>query len=138
MKVIYWSGTGNTEEMAKLIAQGIDSEGKKAELVNISNDKVSEIENVVILGCPSMGAEELEEGEFRPFFDEIKDSLNDKEVVIFGSYGWGDGEWLRTWEEEVLSVGGKMTLEPFMVNNEPEGEDVDRCIDFGKEIAKLG
>ncbi|MPQ44709.1 flavodoxin [Clostridium tarantellae] len=139
MKIIYWSGTGNTEEMAKFIAQGIEEAGKKAELINISTNNIDSLENekVVVLGCPSMGAEELEESEFSPFLESIEDQLKGKIVVLFGSYGWGDGEWMRNWQEKMVQIGCDVPLEPVIVNYTPEGDTIDECINYGKEIASL-
>ncbi|MGL5148969.1 MAG: flavodoxin [Clostridium sp.] len=139
MKIIFWSGTGNTETMAKLIAKGIEETGVEAELINISDETVDILnsEDVVVLGCPSMGDEELEQCEFLPFFDNTKNELSGKKVALFGSYGWGDGAWIRNWEEEVTSLGATVLLEPLKVNYTPEGETVEECIQYGREISRL-
>lgn len=139
MKLIYWSGTGNTEEMANLIEKGIKEGGKGVEILKVGDTNVETLkdEKILILGCPSMGSEELEEGEFEPFIQSIEGSLKGKTVVLFGSYGWGDGEWMRNWEERMSNNGAKVTLEPLIVNNAPEGDDVDKCINYGKEIASI-
>ncbi|MBR3025296.1 MAG: flavodoxin domain-containing protein, partial [Oscillospiraceae bacterium] len=91
--VIYWSGTGNTEAMAKAIA-----EGAGADIFTVSEfgGSVSDYD-VIAFGCPAMGAEVLEEEEFEPFFTSVEGSLSGKKVILFGSYGWGDGEWMRNW-----------------------------------------
>ena len=97
--VIYWSGTGNTEAMAKAVA-----EGAGAELFTVSEFSGNvEDYDAIAFGCPAMGAEMLEEGEFDPFFTEIESRLSGKKVGLFGSYGWGDGEWMRNWETRVES-----------------------------------
>lgn len=139
MKVIFWSGTGNTETMANLIAKGIEETGVEAEIINISDKTVDTIsdESVIVLGCPSMGDEELEQSEFLPFFENIKSELSGKKVALFGSYGWGDGDWIRTWEEEVTSLGATVFLESLKVNYTPEGEREEECIQFGREISNL-
>ena len=97
MKIVYWSGTGNTESIANLIAEGIKANGKDAELINVSDVRIDELlaQEVLILGCPAMGDEVLEECEFEPFIEEILPKVNGKKVFLFGSYGWGDGEWMR-------------------------------------------
>ncbi|MGN2337362.1 flavodoxin [Clostridium cagae] len=139
MKIIYWSGTGNTEAMASLIAKGIEDSEVKTELINISNANVDSLkdENIVVLGCPSMGDEELEGGEFLPLLENVQDDLKNKKVILFGSYGWGDGQWMRSWEEEMTASGVNVALEPLIVNYTPEGESEEQCIQYGREIAKL-
>ncbi|NFH88923.1 flavodoxin [Clostridium botulinum] len=139
MKIIYWSGTGNTEAMANLIAKGIEESGIKTEMINISSANVDNLkdENIVVLGCPSMGDEELEGGEFLPFLENVQEDLKTKKVALFGSYGWGDGQWMRSWEEEMTSSGVNVALEPLIVNYTPEGESEEQCIQYGREIAKL-
>ncbi|MBB6625324.1 flavodoxin [Clostridium gasigenes] len=138
MKIIYWSGTGNTEDIANLIAKGIEDGGKEAELINISNNSVDNIEEeVVVLGCAAMGNEELEESEFIPALEKLQDTLKSKKVALFGSYGWGDGEWMRIWEESMTSMGIQVLLEPLIINYAPEGEAIKECIDYGSQIAKL-
>ncbi|HBJ2620950.1 flavodoxin [Clostridium botulinum] len=139
MKIIYWSGTGNTEAMANLIAKGIEESGIKTEMINISSANVDNLkdENIVVLGCPSMGDEELEGGEFLPFLENVQENLKNKKVILFGSYGWGDGQWMRSWEEEMTASGVNVALEPLIVNYAPEGESEEQCIQYGREIAKL-
>ncbi|NFA44308.1 flavodoxin [Clostridium botulinum] len=139
MKIIYWSGTGNTEAMANLIAKGIEESGIKTEMINISSANVDNLkdENIVVLGCPSMGDEELEGGEFLPFLEHVQEDLKNKKVILFGSYGWGDGQWMRSWEEEMTASGVNVALEPLIVNYAPEGESEEQCIQYGREIAKL-
>lgn len=108
--VVYWTGTGNTEEIANKIAADL---GCDAVNVN-STTKEAVLENdLIIMGCPAMGVEVLEEEEFQPFYDSIKDSLASKKVALFGSYGWGDGEWMRNWEAE---VGSSLITKGLIVN----------------------
>ena len=98
--VVYWTGTGNTEEIANKIAADL---GCDALNVNATTPDAVLENDLIIFGCPAMGAEELEDAEFKPFYDEVMSSIGDKKVALFGSYGWGDGEWMRNWEEEVAS-----------------------------------
>lgn len=137
MKIVYWTSTGNTEEIANLIAEGLSKENIKAELFNISSDKVeiTDSDSIIALGCPAMGDEELEEGEFRVFFDESKSKLNGKKVILFGSYGWGDGKWIRDWAEETEAIGATVALEPLMINYAPD--DKEEIINYGVKISKL-
>ena len=139
MKIIYWSGTGNTEAMANLILEGIKDSGKEGELVNISSTEAGAVanEDLLVLGCPSMGDEELEEGEFLPFLESIEGELNGKNVVLFGSYGWGSGEWMEKFEDRVREAGATLPLDSLIVNYTPEGAESERCKDYGKQIAKI-
>lgn len=100
--VVYWSGTGHTEAMAQKVAEGIISAGGEATVLTASEFNVSMMDSyaAVAFGCPPMGAEQLEESEFEPMFQECTSKLNGKKIAPFGSYGWGDGEWMRTWEED--------------------------------------
>ena len=139
MKVVYWSGTGNTEKMANLIAKGIVEKGKEAEVVAVSdaNSDIFNTEDIVILGCPAMGDEVLEEGEFDPFIEELESKVSGKKVALFGSYGCGDGHWMRDFEERMVSYGCVSSLDPLIVSNEPEGDTEEQCIEFGRKIAEL-
>ena len=138
--IIFWSGTGNTEAMAKAVLDGAKSVNP-----DISYFKVSEISSsdaaaydTLILGCPAMGAEVLEEEEFEPFFTELESSLSGKNVALFGSYGWGDGEWMREWEKRVISAGAKLVDgEGLMINEMPDDDGLDFCRALGKSAAAL-
>ena len=137
MKIVYYSGSGNTEKMAELIGEGIESTGKKAELIKIESASVNDIkdEEVIVFGCPAYGDENLEESYVEPFMDEIDGAISGKKVALFGSYGWGDGEWMRNWEERIKSMGAQLVKEGLTVNEAPDDED--ECINFGKEIAAI-
>lgn len=131
--VIYWSGTGNTEEMAKAIA-----EGAGAELFTVSafSGDINDYDRIAF-GCPSMGAEELEESEFAPFFDSIEGNLNGKTIGLFGSYGWGDGEWMRNWVSRCKEAGAVIvTDEGLIINETPSDDDLNTCKEFGKKLAE--
>ena len=131
--VIYWSGTGNTEMMAKAIA-----EGAGADLFTVSefSGNVADYDRIAF-GCEAMGAEVLEEDEFEPFFSSIEGSLSGKTVALFGSYGWGDGEWMRNWEERVKTDGAVLFGdEGLIVNETPSDDDLAKCREFGENLAK--
>ncbi|MBQ8567995.1 MAG: flavodoxin [Oscillospiraceae bacterium] len=130
--VIYWSGTGNTEAMAKAVA-----EGAGAELFTVSefSGDVSEYD-ALAFGCPAMGAEVLEEGEFEPFFADIESRLSGKKVALFGSYGWGDGEWMRDWADRVKNNGASLVNdEGLIVNDAPSDDDIVSCKALGAALA---
>jgi len=122
--VVYWTGTGNTEEIANKIAGDL---GCDALNVNATTpDDVLE-NDLIIFGCPAMGAEELEDAEFKPFYDEVMASIGDKKVALFGSYGWGDGEWMRNWEAE---VGSNLVTSGLIVNGGASDIDDGAYQDF--------
>jgi flavodoxin short chain len=136
MKIVYWSGTGNTEKMAELIKNGIIEAGKEAETICVSDVNVNEFlnEDILVLGCSAMGDEVLEESEFDPFIDEISSKISGKKVALFGSYGWGDGKWMRDFEERMIGYGCSIIDTPLIVQNEPDDNEQE-CLDFGKKIA---
>jgi len=134
INVIYWSGTGNTEAMAEHIKAGAESAGADVTLKRVSEASIADIEcDVLALGCPAMGAEVLEETEFEPFIDSIEGSVSGKKLALFGSYGWGDGEWMRGFEERMKNAGATLVCESLMVNEAPVGVE---CEAFGAELAK--
>ncbi|AGX44753.1 flavodoxin [Clostridium saccharobutylicum] len=139
MKVVYFSQTGNTEKMAELILEGIELEGKKAELVEVSSVSLDDAKNeeILILGCSAYGSEELDENEMEPFVKSLEGNIQGKKVALFGSWGWGNGEWMTEWEKRMKSYRAILISEGLTVQESPEGEDEDRCRDFGKLIAKL-
>ncbi len=133
LAIVYWSGTGNTEAMANFIAEGAKEKGAEVDVLTsdkFSKDMVANYQSIAF-GCPSMGAEVLEETEFQPMWDDVKDSLSDKKVLLFGSYGWGDGEWMRNWEQETIAA----SLKTYMCNETPDAEAQATCIACGQELA---
>ena len=128
--VVYWSGTGNTEAMADLVAEGAKSKGAEVDMFTSSEFDKSKLAgyDALAFGCPSMGAEVLEETEFQPMWDDVKSELAGKKVVLFGSYGWGDGEWMRDWEKEVT------TVDTFICNDAPSGDAEDSCRELGEKL----
>ena len=104
VSVVYWSGTGNTEAMANMIAEGVKEAGKEADVLPVSIASVADLQaaSAFALGCPSMGVEQLEEAEMEPFMCELESGISGKQVGLFGSYGWGNEEWMRDWEEKIL------------------------------------
>ena len=131
--VIYWSGTGNTEQMANAIA-----EASGAELYSVSDfsGDIADYDRIAF-GCSAMGDEVLEESEFEPFFTAIEGALSGKTIALFGSYGWGDGEWMRYWEERVKNDGAVLLNdEGLIVNEAPSDEDLEKCKALGEALTK--
>lgn len=135
--VIYWSGTGNTEAMAKAVAKGISDAGEEANIIEVDSateDMVGAAEKIAF-GCPAMGAEELEEGSMRPFMDAVNPLLKGKRVLLFGSYDWADGEWMETWEDEVRGLGTSY-LDTVIAKGEPDTEAVEECEKSGRALSE--
>ena len=139
MAIVYWSGTGNTETMAKAIGQGAEASGAKVTLWTAEQFSAAQADEYdkIAFGCPSLGSEELEDSTFDPMFALLEAGLNGKAVALFGSYGWGDGQWMRDWEERCAGLGAKVfRQEGLIVNGEPDAAAMDACKAFGKEFAE--
>ncbi|NLI72496.1 MAG: flavodoxin [Bacteroidales bacterium] len=134
--VIYWSGTGNTEMMANAVAKGAKDKGGDVDVFEASDFNNSMLDSYVALalGCPSMGAEVLEEDEFQPMYDSIKNNLGNKKIVLFGSYGWGDGEWMRNWEEELRALGANLLMDGLIINEQPDDDGLVECEALGAAL----
>ena len=138
MAVIYWSGTGNTEAMAAAVAEGARAAGGEVELVTASAFDPARLDGLdgVAFGCPSMGCEQLEEGEFEPMFTLCEGRLKGKRLGLFGSYGWGDGEWMRSWEETCRGDGALLAADPVICQGAPDEETLAVCRALGKALAQ--
>ncbi len=135
--IIYWTGSGNTGKMAELIAEGLKSKGAMVEsfLVSAANLDMVADADLVLLGSPSMGMEVVEEFEMEPFVASLEGKIQGKKMALFGSYGWGDGQWIRDWEERMKGYGAKIELESLGIQGEPTGSDAENCIAFGVALA---
>ena len=134
--VIYWSGTGNTEQMAQAVAEGIQSAGQEVEVKAVSEVSVDDAAayEKLALGCADMGAEQLEEGEFEPFYTELEAKLSGKKLAIFGSYGWG-GTWLEDWASRIKDGRGELVADVFAILGEPDDDGKAQCQELGKTLA---
>jgi flavodoxin, short chain len=138
--VIYWSGTGNTESMANFIVKGIQEAGAEAIITEVSFASIDDLKDVTsfALGCPSMGDESLEEDLMEPFVAEVETIARGKNIGLFGSYGWGNCEWMRDFEERIKNAGANIVLdEGITVLGEPDLETEEKCIELGKALAGL-
>lgn len=136
--VVYWSGTGNTEAMANAVAEGAKAAGAEVTVLTaaeMSADLVTAFD-AIAFGCPAMGSEVLEEEEFAPMFDACKAGLAGKPIALFGSYGWGDGEWMRNWEEDCLAAGAKQVTESVICNEAPDADALAACRALGAKLAE--
>ncbi|MBQ8137360.1 MAG: flavodoxin [Clostridia bacterium] len=130
--VVYWSSTGNTEMMAQAVAKGAGADLFTA--ADFSADKAAEYD-AIAFGCPAMGSEELEDSEFAPMFDAVKDQLKGKKIGLFGSYDWGDGEWMRTWAADCEALGAVMPADFVICNLTPDDDGLAACEALGKALA---
>ena len=136
--VVYWSGTGNTEAMANAVLEGVSAAGADCALLTaaeFSADQVAEYD-AIAFGCPSMGVESLEEDEFEPMFRACEPSLAGKKLALFGSYGWGDGEWMRNWEDECRADGANLVCDSVICNDAPDDDALAACKALGETLSK--
>ncbi|WP_099335780.1 flavodoxin [Clostridium cadaveris] len=135
--VVYWSGTGNTKIMADCVANGAKEAGAEVTVytsAEFSADLMNKFD-AIAFGCPSMGAEQLEESEFEPMFSSCESKLGGKKIALFGSYGWGTGEWMQSWEENCEDKGANLVCESVICNETPDDEAQKACYDLGKALA---
>lgn len=138
--VIYWSQTGNTQAMAEAIGDGISEAGKEAIVVEVGSASIDDLKEakVFAMGCPAMGAEVLEEMEMEPFVEEAEDFVSGKKVLLFGSYGWGDGQWMRDWEKRMNAAGAElMNGEGFICQEMPDAAALEKLKALGKQMAQM-
>mgnify|MGYP004522888977 FL=1 len=135
--IVYYSGTGNTEAMANAVAEGAAEAGAQTTVFRAAEFDASMMDNfdAIAFGCPSMGSEELEEEEFAPMFSACESKLSGKKTALFGSYGWGDGEWMRNWDDTCRSDGAVMACDFVICNETPDDEAIASCMDLGKALA---
>ena len=136
--IIYWTQTGNTGAMAEAIADGVKEAGKEPVLLSPTEAKVADLKelNAFALGCPAMGAEVLEETEMEPFVEELEGSVSGKNVALFGSFGWGDGQWMRDWVERMEAAGARvLNGEGLICQEAPNDDDIAECKALGKQLA---
>lgn len=136
--IVYWSGTGNTETMANCIAEGAKEAGAEVELMGPSEFSAARFSefSAVAFGCPAMGSEVLEEGEFDPMFTDLEGSLSGKKIALFGSYGWGDGQWMRDWCARCESANANLYDEAgLIVNDAPDEDAQENCRELGRKLA---
>lgn len=134
--VVFWSGTGNTEEMANAVLEGMKENGADASIYSADAFQAGDVEgyDAIAFGCPAMGAEVLEEDEFQPLFDECKLALAGKKVALFGSYGWGDGEWMRNWEDDCREAGIELACDSVVCNDAPDEDAITACKELGAAL----
>ena len=137
--VVYWSGTGNTEIMAEKIKEGLEEASYEVDLLEVYEALVDEVleYDKIAFGCSSMGIEELEEEEFEPFFEEIESHLAGRKIALFGSYGWGDGEWMENWEDRVNDQGAILFEKGLIINSTPSTDEEEECLEFGKRFGEF-
>ena len=135
--VVYWSGTGNTEAMAMAVAEGAKGKGAEVSVIAAAAFPPERVDayDAIAFGCPSMGSEQLEEDEFEPMFTACEGRLSGKNIALFGSYGWGDGEWMRSWESRCHDDGANLACESVICNEAPDDDALAACRELGASLA---
>ena len=135
--VVYWSGTGNTQLMAEAVLEGALQAGAQGKLFTSAEFSPAAVEeySAIAFGCPSMGVEQLEETEFEPMFMDCEPALRGKKIALFGSYGWGDGEWMQTWEGSCKDDGAELACDSVICTEEPDDDAKAACQALGKALA---
>ena len=135
--IVFWTQGGNTGAMASAIGDGVTAAGKEPVFLSPSEADINELKDLpgFAMGCPAMGAEVLEETEMEPFVAEVEGIAAGKQIALFGSYGWGDGEWMRTWESDCMTLGVTMACEPVICNATPDEAAGAECEALGEALA---
>ena len=133
--VVFWSGTGNTETMANAVAEGAAAKGAEVETVQAADFSAAMAPDfdAIAFGCPAMGSEELEDGEFQPMWDDVKPELDGKKIALFGSYDWGTVEWMDTGREDAEDAGATV-VDTVIANNEPDDEALAACSELAGQL----
>ena len=136
--ICYWSGTGNTQAMAEAVAEGVKGAGAEAEVFTASEFDAAKVDgfDAIAFGCPAMGAEELESDEFEPMFTACEGKLSGKPIALFGSYGWGDGEWMSTWEDTCRSDGAELVCNSVICQEAPDADALSACRALGAKLSQ--
>ena len=136
--ICYWSGTGNTQAMAEAVAEGVKGAGAEAQVFTASEFDAAKVDgfDAIAFGCPAMGAEELESDEFEPMFTACEGKLSGKPIALFGSYGWGDGEWMRSWEKDCDDAGISLVCESITCCEAPDDDVLAACQAMGRKLAE--
>ena len=140
IQVVYWSQSGNTQAMAEAVGRGIEAAGKEANVVDVSSASLDELKSATVfaMGCPAMGAEVLEEGEMEPFVCDIEGFASGKTIALFGSYGWGDGQWMRDWVDRMNAAGATvLNGEGVICQEVPDDAALTECENLGKQLAAV-
>ena len=126
------------EAMAKGIMEGSQNGDTNVRLINVGDANVEDVlkADAVAFGCPSMGSEELEESEMEPFIESIASAVNGKNIILFGSYGWGNGEWMTDWQERMEGYGAKVIVDGLIINCEADMEGIEKCKEIGELLSK--
>lgn len=137
ISIIYWSGTGNTEAMAKGIKDGAEGKDTTVKIISVGDASIEDVTNadLIAFGCPAMGDEQLEESEMEPFIESISGAVKGKNIVLFGSYGWGSGDWMTSWEKQMEDFGANLLEESLIINNEPDDSGINQCKKLGEILA---
>lgn len=138
LAVVYYSATGNTQMMAEAVAEGARNAGAQVDLIEAGDFNVGSVVDYdsIAFGCSAYGVENLEEGTFEPMFAEVEGQLSGKKIGLFGSYDWGDGGWMREWQERVQNDGANLVQDGVIANLTPEEDALEACRQLGATLVK--
>lgn len=134
--IVYYSGTGNTAEMAQMLVSFFSDKAQVTVFddASIFTPDIAQKYNYIAFGCPAMGNEVLEEDVFEPMFSSLLPILENKNIILFGSYGWGNGEWMRNWEDEVREVNAILKNDGVICQEAPTEETKILLEEAGKAL----
>ena len=134
--IVYYSGTGNTELLADAVREGVVSVGSSAKKISagLFGADMLDSYDAVAFGCPASGAENLEEDIFEPMFETLLPHLAGKRIALFGSYGWGDGQWMRSWEQRVKEAGATLVAKSIITMDSPDADALVQAREMGKAL----
>jgi len=128
--VVYWTQTGNTEAMANAIAEAAGARALSPGAVDAG--QVADFD-AFAFGCPAMGSEELDP-DFEEVWNDCVPKFAQKPVALFGSYDWGNGEWMDTWKSEAEDAGVNI-IDTVIANLEPDDEAIEQLKALGAKLA---
>ncbi len=136
--IVYWSGTGSTEAMAEALAEGAKKNHAQVTLLPVDEATVDDVKNAdfIAMGCPSMGGDELEEQDMEPFVASLESVVAGKPVVLFGSYGWGEGKWMEDWVARMNQWGAQVLGEGLICLGMPNEENLKECQEVGSALSE--
>ncbi len=135
VNIVYWTGSGNTLMIADALYQGAEDGGHTVNSVYVNDMSAEDFAkaDILCLGCPAMSGEDIEEYEFRPYYEDLKPYLEGKKVILFGSFDWGEGEWMQKWTAETKDVGADV-IHSLAYQWTPEQEQLDEAYEIAKHL----
>lgn len=138
VSIAYYSETGNTQQLADILANSLSDLGAE-----VYKAAVSDVENeqflsgdLLIFATPASGAEEIDQLEMQAFIDDIASQLSGRKIFLCGTYGWGDGEYMQAWSEAMQNLGCELVHEPFVCLEAPDEDAESKIAEIAKELVR--